>query len=206
MSLVKRLGLFRQKYQQMDSKKKLQGPLIQIIDDDLMTRLLMRTSLENAGYRVIEAENGVEAISEFSKLRPDVILLDVMMPEMDGFETCKAIRSLPGGEHIPILMITGLEDINSIHDSFNSGATDFISKPINWAILNYRVKYMLRASEAFYDVVSKQEQIQQLAFFDHLTGLSNRTLFKETLEAALTESTDEIWSWLFFLWIWIALN
>jgi diguanylate cyclase (GGDEF)-like protein len=88
-------------------------------------------------------------------------------------------------------MVTGLDDIEAIHCAFDSGATDFITKPINWAVLNYRVKYMLRASEAFHDVIDKQQQIQELAFFDHLTGLANRTLFKDTLEVTLAESAKE---------------
>ncbi len=166
-------------------------PLILVVDDDLATRLLMRASLEKAGYRVAEAEDGLVAITEFEQLKPDVILLDVMMPKLDGFHTCRAIRKLPGGEHTPILMITGLEDIESIHRSFDSGATDFTTKPINWAILNYRVKYMLRASEAFNDVINKQKQIQKLAFFDQLTGLANRTMFMDTLEISLAKSVEE---------------
>jgi len=166
-------------------------PLIQVVDDDLATRLLMRASLEKAGFRVAEAEDGLVAISEFEQLQPDVILLDVMMPKLDGFDTCRAIRKLSGGEHTPILMITGLEDIDSIHRAFDSGATDFTTKPINWAVLNYRVKYMLRASEAFYDVIDKQKQIQELAFFDQLTGLANRTMFMDTLELTLAKSIED---------------
>lgn len=167
------------------------APLIQVVDDDLATRLLMRASLEKAGFQVAEAENGLVAVSDFEQLQPDAILLDVMMPKLDGFDTCRAIRKLTGGENTPILMVTGLEDLDAIHRSFDSGATDFITKPINWAVLNYRVKYMLRASEAFYDVINKQKQIQDLAFFDQLTGLANRTMFMDTLEIALAKSADE---------------
>ncbi|MDX2493375.1 MAG: EAL domain-containing protein [Desulfuromusa sp.] len=166
-------------------------PLIQVVDDDLATRLLLRASLEKAGFRVAEAENGLVAVAEFEQLQPDAILLDVMMPKLDGFDTCRAIRKLSGGEHTPILMITGLEDVDAIHRSFDSGATDFITKPINWAVLTYRVKYMLRASEAFYDVIDKQKQIQELAFFDQLTGLANRTMFMDTLEMALAEGAEQ---------------
>jgi len=171
-----------------DSKN---SPLILIVDDDLSSRLLMRASLEKVGFCVAEAEDGLVAVAEFEELQPDALLLDVMMPKLDGFDTCRAIRKLNGGEHTPILMVTGLDDIEAIHQAFDSGATDFITKPINWAVLNYRVKYMLRASEAFNDVIDKQKQIQELAFFDHLTGLSNRTLFKDTLEVALAESAKE---------------
>ncbi len=166
--------------------------LILIVDDDLATRLLMRASLEKSGFQVTEAENGLVALDVYKQMSPDAILMDVMMPKLDGFDTCREIRKIKGGEHIPVLMVTGLEDIEAIHRCYDSGATDFITKPINWAILNYRVKYMLRASTAFNDVIDKQRQIQELAFFDHLTGLANRTMFKETLENALSdcEKTD----------------
>lgn len=167
------------------------APLILIVDDDLPSRLLMRASLEKIGFRIAEAENGLIALKEFENIVPDAVLLDVMMPKLDGFDTCRAIRKLKGGENAPILMVTGLDDIEAIHKAFDSGATDFITKPINWAVLNYRVKYMLRASEAFYDVIDKQKQIQELAFFDHLTGLANRTLFKDTLEIAIAEAAKE---------------
>lgn len=175
----------------MKVKNMSNSPLILVVDDDLATRLLMRASLEKAGFQVVEAENGLVAISDFEQLQPDAILLDVMMPKLDGFDTCRAIRKISGGEHTPILMITGLDDLDSIHKSFDSGATDFITKPINWAILNYRVKYMLRASEAFYDVIDKQKQIQELAFFDQLTGLANRTMFMDTLEISLANSAEQ---------------
>lgn len=175
----------------MKATKAIQTPLILVVDDDLASRMLMRASLEKAGFRVAEAQDGLVAVTDFEEIQPDAVLLDVMMPKLDGYDTCRAIRKLKGGEHTPILMVTGLDDIEAIHKSFNSGATDFITKPINWAILNYRAKYMLRASEAFLDVVDKQRQIQELAFFDHLTGLANRTLFKDTLEIALSECAKE---------------
>ncbi len=161
-----------------------------IVDDDLPARMLMRASLQKGGFRVLEAQNGVEAVDLFSAEHPDAILMDVMMPELDGFGACRAIRNCSGGEHVPICMVTGLEDIESINRAYDSGATDFITKPINWTLLNYRVKYMLRASQAFFDVVDKQKKIQELAFFDQLTGLANRTLFKEALADAITASID----------------
>ena len=167
------------------------APLILVVDDDLTSRLLMRSSLEKAGFRVQEAADGLIALSLFEEVAPAAVLLDVMMPKLDGFDTCRAIRKLPGGDNTPILMVTGMEDVGAIHSSFEAGATDFISKPINWTILNYRVKYMLRASEAFLHVIDKQQQIQELAFFDHLTGLANRTLFTDTLEISLAECADE---------------
>jgi len=171
----------------MTTKTQTRSPLVQIVDDDATMRLLMRATLEKSGFRVTESSSGEEAISTFKKLRPEAILLDVLMPGMDGFETCKTLRSLPGGEHIPILMATGLDDVESINKAFDAGATDFVTKPINWPLMSHRVRYMLRASEAFLEIKEKQDQIHHLAFFDHLTGLANRSLFKASLEKALLE-------------------
>ncbi len=145
-------------------------PLVQIVDDDQAMRMLMRASLEQAGYQVAESDNGRDAVEKFAQLHPDAVLLDVMMPEMDGFETCSALRQLPGGEHTPVLMVTGLEDIESIHKAFEVGATDFVTKPINWVMLGYRVHYMLRASQAFLDLHDSQSQ---LAEAQHLAKLGN---------------------------------
>ena len=156
-------------------------PLILAVDDDEAIRMLMAASLEGYGFRVETVVNGLEGVEAFQQLDPDIILMDVNMPEMNGFDACSTIRSLPEGEHTPILMMTGRGDVESIDRAFQTGATDFISKPINWAVLNYRLKYMLRASGAFNEVVRQQEQIQELAYYDHLTGLANRIMFKDKL-------------------------
>ena len=158
-----------------------ENPLILAVDDDEAIRMLMEAALGGYGFRVQVVENGREAIDAFEKLNPHAILMDVNMPEMDGFTACKTIRSLPNGEHVPVLMMTGLEDVESIDRAFVAGATDFVSKPINWTVLKYRIKYMLRASAAFNDVILQQKQIQELAYYDHLTGLANRTMFRENL-------------------------
>lgn len=106
--------------------------------------MLMCAALEQNGIAVIEAANGHRALESFEQHQPDVIVLAVMMPKLDGFGTCKALRKRPGGAHVPVSMMTGLEDVESINRAFEVGATDFITKPINYTILTYRVKYMLR--------------------------------------------------------------
>lgn len=121
-------------------------PLVLVIDDDLTTQVLARRSLENAGFKTLLAGNGVEGLALFESSQPDIILLDVEMPEMDGFTACKKLRSARIGKNIPILMITGLDDIESIQTAYSVGATDFATKPVNWAIMVYRVRYLLRSS------------------------------------------------------------
>jgi PAS domain S-box-containing protein len=128
-----------------------------VVDDDPSTRLLAASTLSNAGFGVREAESGEDAISSFNLARPDIVLLDVMMPGMDGFTVCRELRKLPGGRHVPVMMMTGLEDVDSIHRSFQAGATDFITKPINWVILGYRVACLLRASVTF-DELNQSER------------------------------------------------
>jgi len=120
-----------------------------IADDDDAMRFLMRASLEQAGFEVVEAMDGVQALEKFIETLPCIVLLDVEMPNMDGFEACQEIRKLNGGNQTPVIMVTALEDLGSINAAYCAGATDFISKPINWTILGHRVKYILRATGAF---------------------------------------------------------
>lgn len=121
-------------------------PLVLIADDDRMVRFMVCEMLRNDGFSVCEAADGIEAVTVFKDLSPDIVLLDVMMPGQDGFASCAAIRSLPDGEHVPVIMVTGLEDIESIRKAYEAGATDFITKPINWLILGQRIRYMWRVS------------------------------------------------------------
>lgn len=115
-----------------------------VVDDDGATRLLARRSLEQVGFKVVEAKNGNEAIKAFSETRPDLIMMDVMMPGIDGLSACEAIRAQPEGHSIPIIMVTALDDLASIQNAYEAGATDFITKPIKWATLHQRVRYMVR--------------------------------------------------------------
>jgi diguanylate cyclase (GGDEF)-like protein/PAS domain S-box-containing protein len=117
-----------------------------IVDDDPAARLLVRHALEGAGFEVEESEDGSDALCTFSEVRPDIVLLDVLMPNMDGFQACEAIRRLQSGAQVPIIMMTGLDDVGSIQHAYDAGATDFITKPFDLTILAQRVKYMLRAS------------------------------------------------------------
>jgi predicted signal transduction protein with EAL and GGDEF domain/DNA-binding response OmpR family regulator len=121
-------------------------PVVLVVDDDQSQRLLARTALEQGGFLVAEAANGRQAIEVATRMLPDLILLDVEMPEVDGFTACRKIREIRGMTDTPIVMLTGREDDESIQTAYDSGATDFISKPLNWSLLGYRVKYILRAT------------------------------------------------------------
>ena len=131
----------------MNTASQRATPVVLIVDDDLIMRMLAREALEVAGLAVEEAENGVHALEIYQRVHPDLVILDVMMPEMDGFAACTALRLLPGGDRTPVLFMTGLDDVESISHAYDVGATDFLSKPWNGLILSQRVRYMLRAGQ-----------------------------------------------------------
>ena len=119
-----------------------------VVDDDRMLRSMAVKALVHAGFKVMDAGGGDEALARFDGMPFDLVLLDVMMPGMDGYEVCRRIRANPLGARLPVLMLTGLDDTGSIEQAYASGATDFITKPINWTLLSHRVRYALRASAA----------------------------------------------------------
>ena len=136
-------------------------PLALIVDDDAVNRLMARAALESVGWGVEEAENGREALAAFQQLHPDVVLLDIMMPEMDGFAACTALRKLSGGEHTPVLIMTGLDDYDSITKAYDAGATDFLTKPLNGLLLTHRVRYIARSSRALQELRASQASVAQ---------------------------------------------
>lgn len=140
------------------------------VDDDAASLLLAETSLEEAGFTVIQAQNGQEALKQFYDRSPDLIIMDAVMPVMDGFDAIAEIRRTPEGEHLPILMITGLEDLDSITRAYDEGATDFLTKPINYLTLPFRVRYMLRTkkiADALRLSESKLDSAQRIARLGH---------------------------------------
>ncbi len=131
----------------MDHEASTRQPLILVVDDDPGVCLVMRATLESAGFAVIEAADGIEGCLRYEERHPDLLLVDIMMPRMDGYELCRELRKRPGSAHVPIVMVTGIDDVSAIARAYDAGATDFMWKPANWAILNYRVRYVLRAEE-----------------------------------------------------------
>ncbi len=132
-----------------------------LVDDDPTFRTVARASLEGAGFLVEEAEHGQAGVSKFEQTRPDIVMLDIRMPVMDGFEACVALRRLPEGQRVPIIMLTGLHDPESVERAYEVGATEFMSKPVNYAILNHRLRRIVSGNRFLID-------------FDGLTGLPNR--------------------------------
>ncbi len=123
----------------------LEGRVVLVVDDDPTQRLLARDALEAQGFAVEEAEDGPDGIAKAYVVKPDLIVLDVMMPGLDGFTVCDELRRHVATKNIPILLVTGLNDLNSMQRGFDLGATDFITKPVSWETLAMRVKYIIRS-------------------------------------------------------------
>ena len=119
-------------------------PCVLIVDDTPAARKTLESLLKTEGYRLAFASSGVEALEVAAQLKPDLILLDVMMPEMDGYEVCRRIRSMPEISDVPIIMVTALDDRASRLRGLDLGADDFISKPIDWAELRARTRTIIR--------------------------------------------------------------
>jgi len=158
-------------------------PLALVVDDDKTARMVMRESMEQADFVVAEAENGRQALSIFERKRPDLVLLDIMMPEMDGFTACAALRQLPGGKHTPVLVVTALDDMESIKLAYEVGATDFITKPFSWLILGHRARYMLRAGRAMQGIRKSEETLRE-------SEERYRNLFENANDAIVTLALD----------------
>ena len=157
---------------------------ILVADDDRSIRLALVKAFEREDYQSEEASNGMQAIEICKRRMPDLILMDAMMPQMNGFDACQHIRDLPNGADIPVLMITGLEDEDSIIKAFSSGATDYISKPINFSVMKQRVARLIKANRA-------EKHVKRLAYHDPLTSLPNRTNLMQHLQLVVNHAAAE---------------
>jgi pilus assembly protein CpaE len=117
---------------------------ILVVDDNLMTLDLVSRSLSRVGYEVVTSESGREALEILENLEPDLIILDVMMPEMDGYEVCRQLRGKPATAHLPVLMLTALDSLEEKVKGFEAGADDYMTKPFQPAELQARARVLLR--------------------------------------------------------------
>jgi len=161
------------------------NPLVLVCDDDSMQRLLIRQCLESEGMRVLEVQDGYEALDLVANNNPDFVFMDVDMPGISGIETCRRLRAREESEDTPILIVTGADDQGTIDLGFEAGATQYITKPLNWPLLGRLVKYMLRSAETYQELKQKEDHLRYLAYFDHLTDLPNRRSFTEQLRRNL---------------------
>ncbi|MDY6804313.1 MAG: PleD family two-component system response regulator [Cyanobacteriota bacterium] len=178
-------------------------PLILVVDDERTLRLVLRRVMQQEGYEVVESMDGEEALKVCQQKDPDMILLDAMMPGMDGFTCCAELQRRLGEDCPPVLMITALDDGPSVDLAFKVGATDYITKPIHWPVLRQRVRRLLQTQWAMSqlrqqvererllteqqrklteDLEKANEELHRLASVDGLTGIANRRYFDGYLE------------------------
>jgi len=163
-----------------DTQKYEERPIVVLADDDPSIRLMVRHVLESEDFDIVEASDGLEAIKAVEKYHPALILLDAVMPGIDGFTTCQQIKE-KGHTDIPVMMITGLDDDASVERAYEVGAIDFITKPIKWAVLKHRVKSVVAK-------VVAERKVEMLAYRDSLTDLPNRLLFADRLEQSIVRA------------------
>ena len=157
------------------------APIAIIADDEDLGRLLLAETAEASGLRALSFDDGAAALNAALSHEVAIVLLDVDMPGMDGYAVCRRLRAEARFASVPIVMVTGHEDAAAITRAFEAGATDFISKPVNWALLPRRLAYILRNAAA-------AERIERLAYFDTLTGLPNRQRCLETAQRLFADA------------------
>lgn len=131
---------------------------ILIVDDEPMNLKVISVILENYGYAYETATNGREALEKTKSFSPDLIFLDIMMPEMDGYEACRRIKEDPSSRHIPVVMVTALADKDAKLQGLNAGANDFLTKPVDTTELMVRTKNLLKIKE-FEDFLKQHNEL-----------------------------------------------
>jgi CheY-like chemotaxis protein len=130
-----------------------------VVDDDAIVRALAERSLAGAGFEVTTLADGRGVVEAFVAQRPDAVLLDVMLPGLDGYSICRALQALPDAAYVPIAMLTALNDEEAIRLAFEAGATEFLPKPINWVYVIYRLRYLLRSAATMRDLDTARRTI-----------------------------------------------
>jgi diguanylate cyclase (GGDEF)-like protein len=163
------------------SETVVKQPLAIIADDEQLGRVLLAESCAEVGLQSLSFDNGTDALDAALAAQVALVLLDVDMPGLDGFAVCQRLREQPQFATVPIVMVTGHEDSVAISRAFEAGATDFVSKPVNWALLPRRLEYILRNAAA-------AEHIERLAYYDTLTDLPNRQRCVEIAEKLFVQA------------------
>ena len=176
-----------------------------LVDDDEVTLLLSSIALRERGFHVIEATSGTRALLMLADQSPDVVVLDAMMPDLDGFQTCVALRDIPGFESLPVLMLTGLDDEASIARAYEVGATDFFVKSSQWGLLAGRLRYLLRSARTRAELerskakLARAQDLARMGSFDWFVGHRAPTLSQEALRVFGLESHRTLHQLLFMV-------
>ncbi len=151
-------------------------PKVLLVDDDEVNLLLTSIALRERGFAITEAASGEQAIRMLGEWLPDVVVLDALMPGLDGFQTCRELRALPGFESLPVLMLTGLDDDASITRAYEAGATDFFVKSTQWSLLAGRLAYLLRSARTRQELernkarLARAQDLARMGSFDWKRG------------------------------------
>ncbi len=143
-------------------------PGVLIVGDDPIVREAAGDVLQQNGFAVLFAADGQHALSLIEAHRPDLILLNAELPELDGYDTCQRLRATPQGEHVPIIMMTRYGDVHAAQRAFDVKATDFVSKPVDWTVFVQRIHYALRASSNFLELKRSQQRLLSAQKMAHL--------------------------------------
>ncbi len=169
-------------------------PLILVVDDDQSMRILLRRAMEQEGYKVAEAADAEQALAVYSRLNPDLVLLNALMPVVDGFTCCAKLQTFSRKNHAPVLMIMALEDRESVERALLVGATDYVTKPIHWAVLRQRVRRLLQQSYLYQQLEKSNQELQ--AKINELSQAERALRESQERYALVAQSThDGFWDW-----------
>jgi len=173
-------------------------PHVLLVDDDEVNLLLTSVALRERGFSVTEVDGGEKALQLLSSWLPDAVILDAMMPNLDGFETCRRLRALPGFESLPVLMLTGLDDDPSITRAYEVGATDFFVKSTQWSLLAGRLRHLLRSSRTRIELerskskLARAQDLARMGSFDWKKGDGGPHFSPEALRVLGLGPTERI--------------
>ncbi len=173
-------------------------PRILLVDDDEVNLLLTSIALRERGFAITEASSGEQALQVVTDWLPDVVVLDAVMPGLDGFDTCAELRQLPGYESVPVLMLTGLDDEASITRAYEVGATDFFVKCTQWSLLAGRLRYLLRAARTRHELerskakLARAQDLARMGSFDWRQGQGDLAFSYEGLRVFGFGQNDQL--------------
>ncbi len=168
------------------SRSDAKRPRILLVDDDATIRVIAQDHLEAAGFQVVTASRGGQVLTRFVEERPDLLLLDLQMPELDGLSICEQVRSRSEGEHVPIVVMTSLDDVEWVRRAYEAGATDFVTKPVDWLVVTERLRYMLRAVALHRELRRREARLERIQRIAHLGS------WEFDLEAGALHASSEV--------------
>ena len=180
--LSKRHESLKQHYTSVDDFES--KDMVLVVDDDRTSRVVLAEALRNSGCEVHDAVDAAQALEVCNRYMPDLIIIDAIMPGINGFDLCQTIRKMPHGEDIPILIITASDTEDAVSKAFSVDATDFINKPVNTSVIQKRVNHLIASNKA-------ERNMKRLAYHDSLTGLPNRTNLMQHLQLSIDQSNIE---------------